>query len=160
MSKIYGMNWLLLTLLAITSRATYSIATKILSKDVKVSPITQSLLLTSFAGVLSLLISPVVGGISFKGLGQFLFPTALMISSQAFGNILFFKGIKNLDASTAQIAFSSILIWGAILSVIFLKSIFSPIQLTGIIFLKEKENKIRKLFAGALAFLASVLIKS
>lgn len=129
------MDWLLLTLLAITARATYSIATKILSRDIRASPITQSLLLTSFAGLLSLLISPLVGGISFVGLSRFLFPTALMITSQAFGNVLFFKGIKKLDASTTQVAFSSILIWGTILSVIFLKSIFSPVQLMGIILL-------------------------
>ncbi|MEK7140971.1 MAG: EamA family transporter [Patescibacteria group bacterium] len=129
------MNWLLLTLLAVTSRATYSIATKILSHDVKVSPITQSLLLTAFAGLLSLALSPLIGGLSFTGLNHFLVPVILVICAQAVGNILYFKGMKNLDASTAQIAFSSILLWGTILSVIFLNSIFSPLQLIGIVLL-------------------------
>lgn len=127
------MNWIILTLFAITSRAIYSIATKVLSKDVKVSPITHSLLLTSFAGLLSLLVSPFVGGISFEGIDQYVLPAVIMVSSQAFGNVLFFQGIKSLDAGTAQIAFSSILIWGAILSVIFLGSVFSPVQLFGIL---------------------------
>ena len=127
------MNWLLLTLLAITARATYSLATKILSKDVEVSAITQSLLLTTFAGLLALLITPFVGGISFIGIGQYWIPAVFMVISQAFGNILFFKGIKKLDAGTAQIAFSSILIWGAVLSVIFLGSVFSLKQLLGIV---------------------------
>lgn len=75
------MNWLFLTVLAITSRATYSIATKVLSKDVEVSPITHSLLLTTFAGVLSLLISPFVGGISFEGISEYLVAVVLMIGS-------------------------------------------------------------------------------
>lgn len=127
------MNWLFLTLLAITARATYSIATKVLSKDVEVSPITHSLLLTTFAGLLSVIISPFVGGISLNGVSNYVLPTVLMIISQAFGNVLFFLGIKKLDAGTTQIAFSSILIWGAILSVVFLGSVFSPVQLLGII---------------------------
>lgn len=127
------MNWLLLTLLAITSRAIYSIATKVLSKDVKVSPITHSLLLTTFAGFLALLISPFVGGISFEGISEYTLPVVIMVSSQAFGNVLFFKGMGKLDAGTTQIAFSSILIWGAILSVFFLGSVFSFTQTVGIV---------------------------
>lgn len=129
------MNWLFLTILAILSRATYSIATKILSKDVQVTAITHSLLLTCFAGVISFFISPFVGGISFYGIEKFFLPTILMIVSQAFGNVLFFIGIKKLDAGTTQIAFSSILIWGAILSVLFLGSVFSLVQIVGIIFM-------------------------
>ncbi len=129
------MNWLLLTISAITARATYSIATKILSKDVKVSALTHSLLLTTFAGIISLLISPFVGGISFLGISNHIFTLSVMITSQAFGNVLFFKGIKSLDASTSQVAFSSILLWGAILSVLFLNSTFSIKQILGIIIL-------------------------
>ena len=56
-----------------------------------------------------------------------------MVASQTFGNVFFFIGIKKLDAGTTQIAFSSILIWGALLSVMFLGSKFSYIQLIGII---------------------------
>lgn len=47
--------------------------------------------------------------------------------------MLFFKGIKGLDAGTTQIAFSSILIWGAFLSVMFLGSVFSFMQVAGIL---------------------------
>lgn len=129
------MNWLLLTVLAITARATMSIATRVLSKDVEVSPITHSLLLTTSAGLLSLAISPFVGGISFVGISQYKIPAILMITSQAFGNVIYFRGQKNLGAGTTQIAFSSILIWGTILSVLFLGSIFSFTQLTGILLL-------------------------
>jgi drug/metabolite transporter (DMT)-like permease len=127
------MSWIILTLLAITARATYSIATKVLSKDVEVSAITHSVLLTTVAGVLSLVIAPFVGGISFTGIEQYWFPVILMIASQTFGNVLFFQGVKKLDAGTAQIAFSSILIWGAILSVFFLDSVFSVKQFMGIL---------------------------
>lgn len=158
------MNWLILTLLAITSRAIYSIATKVLSKDVKVSSITHSILLTTFAGIMSLVISPFVGGISFDGIDQYLIQLVIMVVSQAFGNILFFKGVKSLDAGTAQIAFSSILIWGAILSVIFLGSEFSFIQLVGIIIMlvsilvvQYKKNKL-SLDKGFLYIMASAVL--
>jgi drug/metabolite transporter (DMT)-like permease len=126
------MNWVLITVLAITSRATYSIGTRVLSKDVEVSPITHSLLLTAAAGLLSLLISPFVGGISFEGLGAYAIPAGIMVTSQAVGNVIYFRGQKNLGAGTTQIAFSSILIWGAILSVFFLGSTFSLTQVIGI----------------------------
>lgn len=126
-------DWLTLTLFAITSRALYSIATKVLSRDIKVSAITQSILLTSLAGLISLVISPFIGGISFVGIQKVIYPVLIVVFSQAFGNILFFKGIKNLDAGTSQIAFSSILIWGVILSTSFLNSSFSNSQFAGII---------------------------
>lgn len=129
------MNWLLLTILAIVARASYSIATKMFSNIIKVSPSTQAVVLTFCIGTVSLVISPFIGGISFRGLDRFLVPILLMVFSQAFGNILFFKAIKHLDTGTGQIAFSSILIWGAILSVLFLGSVFSYVQLLGILLL-------------------------
>ena len=126
------MNWLVFTIIAITARSSYSIAAKVLSNDVRVSPITQSLLLTSSAGMLSLLFSPFLGGISFNGIGQYGLAAVLMIASQGFANILFYKGVQELDAGTTQIAFSSILIWGALLSVMFLGSSFSFTQVMGL----------------------------
>lgn len=127
------MNWIILVLLAITSRATYSVATKVLSKNVEVSAITQSLLLLLSAGILSLFISPFMGGISFEGIEQYWFSVLLMIVSISIGNILYFVGIKKLDSGITQIAFSTILIWGALLSVIFLGSVFSIIQIGGMV---------------------------
>ncbi|PID99054.1 hypothetical protein CSA80_02975 [Candidatus Saccharibacteria bacterium] len=127
------MTWALLTLLAITARATLSIATKILSKDVEVSATTHSVLLTMTATILSLVVAPFVGGISFSGVDQYWLPIAIIIMSQSFANVLFFLGVKRLDAGTAQVAFSSILVWGALLSVLFLGSVFSWAQLAGIL---------------------------
>ncbi len=127
------MNWLVLTFFAIASRATYSIATKILSKDVTVSPVTHSLLLTTFAGLLSLVIAHFIGGISFAGVSNHLFAVSVMVVSQAVGNVLFFKGIQKLDAGTTQIAFSSILIWSTLLAIFFLDSVFSSTQVIGIL---------------------------
>jgi len=129
------MNWLLLTIFAILSRATFGIATKVLSNNVKVSPITQSVLLTGAAAILTVLVSPFIGGLSFHGLAS-LWPIALLMTvSQAFGNIVFFKGLEKLEASSAQVVFASILIWSTILSVIFLGSHFSYLQLVGIFIL-------------------------
>lgn len=127
------MNWLLLTVMAITARSVYSIATKLLSNKVEVSPVSQAVLLTTSAGALALPVSFLAGGISFNGIGQYWLAIIVMIVSQAFGNILFFAGVKRLDAGMTQIAFSSILIWGAILSIFFLGSSFTGLQSIGIV---------------------------
>ena len=126
------MDWLSLTILAVIARSTYSVATKLLSKQVKISSVTQSILLGVFAGVLVLPLSLLIGGINFNGVISVWQATLVMVISQAFGNILFFQGLKTLDAGTTQIAFSSILIWGAILSAIYLDSTYSGLQLIGI----------------------------
>lgn len=127
------MNWLLLTLLAIIARATYSLGTRLLSRDIQVSPQAQSLLLTTASGLRALIVSSFIGGINFSAVSQNLFPILLIVSTSVFGNIIYFKGQKQLDAGTTQIAFSSILIWGTLLSIIFLNSRFSLLQVIGIL---------------------------
>lgn len=129
------MNWLVLTILAIISRATYSIATKLQSKNIKISSVSLAFLLTAFAAFLTLPLSPFIGGISLNGIEKHWVSMILIILTQVFGNILFFKGVKRLDAGTAQIAFSSIIIWGVMLSIAFLNSHFSITQLFGIFLL-------------------------
>ena len=126
------MNWLLLTILAVLSRATFGVATKVLSNRIKVSAMSQAVLLTGSATILTLLISPFVGGLSFHGVLSHWLLALVMVVSQAFGNILFFKGLGKLDASNTQVVFSSILIWGTLLSVTFLGSHFSLKQFAGI----------------------------
>lgn len=157
------MNWLVLTLLAVASRSLQSITTKILSNRAQVGPMTQSALFTGTALLLSLLISPFVGGISFRGIGSLWLPTTIMIVSQALGNVLFFKGLAKLEASVTAIAFSSILLWGSILSVIFLGSSFAPKQLLGIallgvaILLVQYNKKAQRVNLAIMYILASAL---
>ncbi|OGG09377.1 hypothetical protein A2154_01135 [Candidatus Gottesmanbacteria bacterium RBG_16_43_7] len=126
------MNWLLLTILAIMARSTYSLGTKIISRNLMVSPITQSFLLTLTSGILALGCAPLLGGISPAGIQQQTLVIILIIGASVFGNIIYFKGQKFLDTGTTQVAFSTILIWGAILSVVFLGSDFSLRQCAGI----------------------------
>lgn len=129
------MNWLVFTILAVSSRSVYSLATRLLSTHVKVSAITQSIILTFFSFIISLVLFPFLGGISFNGFST-IWPTALlMVVSFAAGNLVFFKGQEKLDAGTTQIAFSSIVLWGVILSVGFLGSHFSFMQFFGILLL-------------------------
>lgn len=158
------MNWLLLTILAITARSVFSLGTKLLSRDVKVSPQTQSFLLTFASGILALIICPFIGGINFNGINQNLLPIFLIIISSVFGNVIFFKGQNKLDAGTTQIAFSSILIWGAILSTVFLKSKFSLLQVVGIllmmvaIILVQNIRKVTNFNSSVLYIIASSLL--
>jgi drug/metabolite transporter (DMT)-like permease len=126
------MNWILFTILAIISRSVFSLATKILSSHLQVSSITQAFMLTTLAGLLSIPFSLLTGGISFSNISSVGLLVVLMVLSQAFGNVLFFQGMKTLDAGTSQIAFSSVLIWGSLFSFLFLGSHFSQLQLLGI----------------------------
>ncbi len=155
------MDWVIFTFIAVSSRSIYSIATKVLSNHIKVSAISQAVLLTTFAGVLALPSSVFIGGISFTGTSSVLLFVLLMVLSQAFGNILFFQGMNELDAGTAQIAFSSILIWGSVLSVAFLGSNFSLFQVLGIfimliaILLTQYHRRSLNFNKGALLIIAS-----
>jgi drug/metabolite transporter (DMT)-like permease len=129
------MNWIILTLLAIIARATYSLGTRMLSRDIKVSPITQSFLLTLATGILVLLVHPFIGGLDFNGVGNHFLLLSIIIITSVGGNIIYFIGQKKLDVGMTQIAFSSILIWGGFFSVVFLKSNFSITQSIGIVIL-------------------------
>jgi len=126
------MNWLILTLLAVLSRSVYSLATKVLSVNVKVSPITQSVLQSVFSGLLAV---PFALAINQFGFGNILLswqPLLLIMLVVAFGNILYYQGIKWLDSGSTQVAFSSILIWSTLLSMFYLNSRFTIMQFVGI----------------------------
>lgn len=127
------MNWIVLTVLAVASRSIMSIATKLLSKNIPVSPVTQAILMTGLASLLSVFLSPFIGGISFSGISEQIWLVLLVMLSQAFGNVFFYKGLEKLEASTAQVVFSSILIWSVILSSLFLGTKFNYIQSLGIL---------------------------
>ncbi|MDA1316933.1 MAG: EamA family transporter [bacterium] len=129
------MNWLTLTVIAIIARATYSLATRVLSRDIHASSITHTFLLTVSTGILTLLFNPLIGGLNFNGVNNHFLLLGFIIATSVGGNIVYFVGQKKLDTGTTQIAFSSILIWGGFLSVIFLKSTFSMTQSIGMVIL-------------------------
>lgn len=145
------MYWFLFTILAIIFRAVYSLGTRLLSRDVRVSPITQSFFLTAVSGFLSLLCVPFLGGINLSSIPNQTVPILILVTASVFGNIIYFKGQKNLDTGLTQIAFSSILVWGAVLSVLFLGSKFSLLQIFGMMLMlaalimvqyRQKKNSI------------------
>ncbi|HVF69920.1 MAG TPA: DMT family transporter [Xanthomonadales bacterium] len=158
------MDWLLLTILAILFRAIYGIATKVLSSNIDASPKTQSFLLMLVATPITSVVSPFIGGISFEGISSVWLISIIMFSSLAFANVLYYKGMETLDAGTSQIAFSSILIWGTILSIIFLNSKLSPQQLFGIfilllaIILAQYSNKSVRINKGVLYIIVSTAL--
>ncbi|HUQ85433.1 MAG TPA: DMT family transporter [Candidatus Limnocylindrales bacterium] len=158
------MNWLIFTIISIFFRAVYGVSTKVLSSNVKVSPATVSVIFSTFATLLTLIISPLIGGISFKEFRSVWLLAMVVVIAISSGNILYYKGIKSLDSSTTQIAFSSILIWGTLFSITFLNSNFSSRQIVGIILLllaiifvqfKKGVNLLKK---GVLYIILSALI--
>lgn len=129
------MNWLLLTAISVVFRAIYGVMTKVLSNKVKTSVNTQAVLLSLSGGVISLILSPILGGLKFDFTGVSLIAVALVMLGQGLGNIVYFEAIKNLTNSTGQIAFSSILVFNTVLSLIFLNLHLSFLNVFGIMLL-------------------------
>lgn len=128
------MNWVLITVVAIISRAFYSISTKALSSRVKLHEHTQSVILPFVGAVLALLLIPWFG-FNLQGLGQYWWLALLVGFTQGLGNIVYFYGQKYIDSGTTQVALSSKLVWSALLAVIFLGSKFSFVQIAGMVLL-------------------------
>ncbi len=126
------MNWLLITIIAIVSRSFYSTTSKVFSQKIKVRSATQTVLLSFLAGIISIPFIPLLGGISIHYNFTNFIIILVIVLSQGVGNILYYRGLNNLDSGMAQISFSSILLWSAILSVFFLDSHFSFKQIVGI----------------------------
>jgi drug/metabolite transporter (DMT)-like permease len=130
-----ALGWLGLTAISVVFRAIYGVMTKVLSNKSSVSAYTQSVLLLVAGGVISLLVSPLLGGISTNISSLNLLAVSLVVIPSAIGNFLYFIAIKDLTNGTAQIAFSSILIFATSLSVVFLGLKLSPMNLLGVILL-------------------------
>lgn len=56
----------------------------------------------------------------------------LVVLGQGLGNVVYFAAIKHLNNGTAQIAFSSILLFNTMLSIIFLGLKLSPVNIVGV----------------------------
>ena len=113
------MSWLLLTFISIIFRSIYGVMTKVLSTHVNVSVYTQATLLPLAGAVVALIISPFIGGIHLNFAGVSLTAVLLVVLGQGLGNITYFAAIKNLTNGTAQIAFSSILVFNTLLALVF-----------------------------------------
>lgn len=129
------MSWLLLTFVSIVSRSIYGVMTKVLSNKLKVSAYTQATLLPFAGACIALLISPFLGGIQTNFSDVSLVAVILVVLGQGLGNITYFAAIKNLTNGTAQIAFSSILLFNTFLSLVFLDLQLSLLNVFGLVVL-------------------------
>ena len=108
---------------------------KVLSTSAKTSPYTQATLLSSVCAVFALLTTPFLGGITTDFSKVSVITVVLVAVGQGLGNIFYFTAIKTLTNGTAQIAFSSILIFNTLLSLLFLNLHLSPINIFGVVIL-------------------------
>lgn len=129
------MSWLLLTTISVLFRSVYGLMTKVLSNKTKTSAYTQSTLLCLCAGIIAIIISPLIGNINFIVNKDSILLILLIILSQGLGNIVYFSAIKNLTNGTAQISFSSILVFNTLLSLLFLNLHLSFLNIIGILLL-------------------------
>jgi len=127
--------WLILTAISIIFRASYGVLTKILSNKIPGSAYTQTALLTIGGIISSLFLYPLFVEKAFIFMEINWLTISLVILSQGFGVITYFAAIKNLTNSTAQISFSSILIFNTILAVVFMGLKLSMINIFGVVLL-------------------------
>lgn len=109
--------------------------TKVLSNKVKTTVYSQAAMLPFAAALITVAVSPFLGGLSFDFTGVSLLAVILVILGQGLGNITYFEAIKSLTNGTAQIAFSSILVFNTLLSLFFLNLSLSPLNMIGIVVL-------------------------
>lgn len=129
------MSWLFLTFISVVFRSIYGIMTKILSSKLKVSAYTQATLLPFAGAAIALIASPLLGGIQTNFSDVSLLAVMLVVLGQGLGNIVYFAAIKSLTNGTAQIAFSSILLFNTFLSLIFLDLQLSMMNVFGLFLL-------------------------
>jgi drug/metabolite transporter (DMT)-like permease len=129
------MSWLFLTIISAFFRAVYGLMTKVLSNKTKTSAYTQATLLPLYATIIVVLMSPFFGGINFPVDKNSFILILLIALSQGLGNVMYFTAMKSLTSGTAQISFSSILVFNTILSVGFLNLHLSFLNVVGIILL-------------------------
>lgn len=156
------MSWLILTFISVISRAIYGVMTKVLSNRVKVSSYTQSFILLMSGGLIALLIAPLIGGYNVSFSNVSLVAVVLVVLASAVGNILYFVAMNSLTSSTAQITFSSILVFNTTLSVAFLNLKLTPLNILGVILLmlaviSVVTGKIKLSFKGVSLMLLSSL---
>jgi len=109
--------------------------TKVLSNQVKTSVYTQATLLPLAGAAIAIVLSPLLGGLDFSFANVSIVAVLLVILGQGLGNITYFAAIKNLTNGTAQIAFSSILLFNTILALIFLNLHLSLVNVFGLFLL-------------------------
>lgn len=129
------MDWLFLTFISTLSRSIYGVMTKVLSNKMKVSVYTQAMLLPLAGALISVLVSPFIGGLSTDFRNVSVIALLLVILGQGLGNILYFSAIKNLTSGTAQIAFSSVLLFNTVLALLFLDLRLTPVNFAGLFLL-------------------------
>lgn len=129
------MNWLYLTAISILFRSIFGVMTKVMSNKVKTSVYTQAALLPAAAALISLTAAPLLGGLSFDFTGVSVLAVVLVVLGQGLGNVTYFEAIKSLTNGTAQIAFSSILVFNTVLSLIFLNLHLSLLNIVGLVLL-------------------------
>jgi drug/metabolite transporter (DMT)-like permease len=123
--------WLFLTLAALTSRGIYGVCSKSMGAHLGISGPATAIVMLTGCGVLALPLSFFIGGLSTAGLAEHWPALLLVVFASGVGNMAYFHGIRTLEAGVAQIVFSSIILWGLVLSVVVLDSTFSGWQLAG-----------------------------
>lgn len=123
--------WLVLTLISTVSISASRILQKKLLSEQKVDAYTFNILFQIASGIFIFLYA-FVTGFSLEPFGEFKLNFFLMTLFYAGGGTMLFLGFKKLEISYAIIAYSSLIIWVTLFSIIFLSESLSVLKVIGI----------------------------
>jgi len=129
------MTWLLLAFISVLFRSIYGVMTKVLSNRLSISAYSQATILSLSGALIALVLSPFLGGLNLDVSDASWITIVLLVLGQGLGNVTYFAAIKHLTNGTAQIAFSSILIFNTLLALMFLGLQLTPLNVVGILLL-------------------------
>ena len=129
------MTWLLLAFISVLFRSIYGVMTKVLSNRLSISAYSQATILSLSGALIALMLSPFLGGLDLDVSDASWITIVLLVLGQGLGNVTYFAAIKHLTNGTAQIAFSSILIFNTLLALTFLGLQLTPLNIIGILLL-------------------------
>jgi drug/metabolite transporter (DMT)-like permease len=141
------MSWQILVAIATITYSISVVLQRVLMKDENSDPIAFSIAFQLMVGIITGIYA-IIHGFRLPNLVPFLPNLFLMTLLYGLGNILIFKSLKTVDASTFTIVFASRTVWIVVGAIIFLKESFSLQQTIGtiliicsIILVSWKRNK-------------------
>jgi drug/metabolite transporter (DMT)-like permease len=123
--------WLYFSFLAMGSRAIYGVMTKSVVSKSNLSQFGGGFFVSAFGAIFAIFITIISGDFTVV----FSWSLLLVIVAQGVGNILYFMAMKDLTSSSAQIIFSSILLFNTSLGMLFYGLSLTPINYVGVILL-------------------------
>lgn len=125
------MNWLTLVLLSVFLYSIGLLLQRVLLREEKSDPVSYSIFFQYLTGAMLLLMGFIFSEMSLPSLKPLLFSIVLLTVLYGFGNILVFRGIKQVEASRFTVLFSSRALFTVLGASVFLSEVLTLKQWSG-----------------------------